>query len=105
MYKLVFFVPETHKELVKKAVFNAGAGKFDGYDCCSWETHGVGQFRPLAGSQPFIGAVDALEQVPEYRVETVCRHSDLKKVISALKLAHPYEEPAYQYWAVNQEDF
>lgn len=105
MYKLVFFVPETHKELVKKAVFNAGAGKFEGYDCCSWETRGCGQFRPLSGSQPFIGAVDALEQVSEYRVETVCPHDDLKKVISALKLAHPYEEPAYQYWAVNQEDF
>ena len=62
MYKLVFFVPDTHKELVKEAIFNAGAGHFDGYDCCSWETQGMGQFRPLDNSQPFIGENGKLEQ-------------------------------------------
>ena len=44
--KLVFFVPESHKETVKKAVFEQGAGRYDGYDNCSWETLGSGQFRP-----------------------------------------------------------
>lgn len=68
MHKLIFFVPETHKERVKQAVFAAGAGRFDGYDCCSWETLGNGQFRPLEGSQPFIGAQGQIEQVSEYRV-------------------------------------
>ncbi|MDT8311612.1 MAG: NGG1p interacting factor NIF3, partial [Methylophaga sp.] len=72
MHKLVFFVPETHKERVKQAVFEAGAGWFDGYDCCSWETLGNGQFRPLEGSQPFIGAQGQIEQVSEYRVEVIC---------------------------------
>ncbi|MBL1458351.1 MULTISPECIES: NGG1p interacting factor NIF3 [unclassified Methylophaga] len=105
MYKLVFFVPDTHKELVKEAIFNAGAGHFDGYDCCSWETQGMGQFRPLDNSQPFIGENGKLEQVNEYRVETICSNETIKTVVSALKLAHPYEEPAYQYWPVNQEDF
>jgi len=55
MYKLVFFVPENHKEAVKQAVFDQGAGRYEGYDCCSWETLGSGQFKPLSGSQPFIG--------------------------------------------------
>lgn len=105
MYKLVFFVPEIHKQLVKEAIFNAGAGHFDGYDCCSWETLGTGQFRPLAGSQPYIGENGKIEQVNEYRVETVCTNESLQAVVSALKLAHPYEEPAYQYWLVNQEDY
>jgi hypothetical protein len=105
MYKLVFFVPESHKELVKEAIFNAGAGKFDGYEFCSWETLGTGQFRPLSGSQPFIGESGKIELVNEYRVETICTNDTIKAAVSALKLAHPYEEPAYQYWPVNQEDF
>ena len=92
MHKLVFFVPETHKERVKQAVFNAGAGRFDGYDCCSWETLGNGQFRPLDGSQPFIGEQGKIEQVSEYRVEVICA--------TALLLAHPYETPAYECWPV-----
>lgn len=105
MYKLVFFVPESHKELVKEAIFNAGAGQFDGYEFCSWETLGTGQFRPLSGSQPFIGESGKIERVNEYRVETICTNDTIKAAVSALKLAHPYEEPAYQYWPVNQEDF
>ena len=100
MHKLVFFVPETHKEQVKQAVFNAGAGRFDGYDCCSWETFGNGQFRPLDGSQPFIGEQDKIEQVSEYRVEVICADEQLKTVITALLLAHPYETPAYECWPV-----
>jgi hypothetical protein len=105
MYTLVFFVPESHKELVKEAIFSAGAGKFDGYEFCSWETLGTGQFRPLSGCQPFIGESGKIEQVNEYRVETICTNDTIKAAVSALKLAHPYEEPAYQYWPVNQEDF
>ncbi len=100
MHKLVFFVPETHKEQVKQAVFNAGAGRFDGYDCCSWETLGNGQFRPLDGSQPFIGEQDKIEQVSEYRVEVICADEQLKTVITALLLAHPYETPAYECWPI-----
>jgi hypothetical protein len=105
MYKLVFFVPDSHKELVKEAIFNAGAGQFEGYEFCSWETLGTGQFRPLSGSQPFIGESGKIELVNEYRVEAICTNDTIKAVVSALKLAHPYEEPAYQYWLVNQEDF
>lgn len=100
MHKLVFFVPETHKEQVKQAVFNAGAGRFDGYDCCSWETLGSGQFRPLDGSQPFIGEQGKIEQVTEYRVEVICVDEQLKTVITALLLAHPYETPAYECWPI-----
>lgn len=100
MHKLVFFVPETHKERVKQAVFDAGAGRFEGYDCCSWETLGNGQFRPLEGSQPFVGEQDKIEQVSEYRVEVICADDQLKTIITAFLLAHPYETPAYECWPV-----
>ncbi|PCJ32918.1 MAG: NGG1p interacting factor NIF3 [Gammaproteobacteria bacterium] len=95
MLKLVFFVPESHKESVKKALFNQGAGRYDGYDYCAWETLGTGQFKPLTGSQPFIGERDKVEVVAEYRVEMICAEQHIKVVLQALLASHPYETPAY----------
>lgn len=98
MYKLVFFVPESHLDSVKAAVFAAGAGHVGHYDCCAWQTLGVGQFRPLAGSQPFIGSEQQLTCVAEYRVEMVCADELIAHAVVALRTAHPYEEPAYHVW-------
>ncbi|TVR03722.1 MAG: NGG1p interacting factor NIF3 [Spirochaetaceae bacterium] len=96
MHKLIFFVPAEHAEAVKRAVFAAGAGRYRNYDCCSWQTAGTGQFRPLAGADPFIGSVGAVETVPELRVETICTDESVRTVLDALIAAHPYEEPAYE---------
>jgi hypothetical protein len=95
MYKLTFFVPASHLESVKQAVFSAGAGRQGNYDHCCWQTLGQGQFRPLEGSTPFIGTQQAVTPVEEYRVEMLCEETVVADVIAALKLAHPYEEPAY----------
>ncbi len=100
-FKLEFFVPETHVEQVKNAVFAAGAGKIGDYDCCSWQTLGDGQFRALEGSNPFIGNQDEVEVVAEYKVEMVCDKALIDRAIAALKESHPYECPAYQYWEVH----
>ena len=98
MYKFCFYVPESHLQTVKQAVFAAGAGRIGDYDCCAWQTPGHGQFRPLDGSQPFIGAQGQVETVEEYKVEMVCADERIKPVLDALKQAHPYEEPAYDVW-------
>jgi hypothetical protein len=95
MFKLVVYIPEAHTEAVKQAMFAAGAGRQGNYDQCSWQVKGEGQFRPLEGSQPFVGDVDTVETVAEYRVEMLCEEHCLKAVIKALKNAHPYEEPAF----------
>lgn len=100
MYKLVFFVPESHVEEVKAAVFDAGAGRYEHYDRCSWQILGDGQYRPLAGSDPFLGRAGELEQVRECRVEMLCNESRLKAALRALVDAHPYEEPAYEAYRV-----
>lgn len=98
MFKLCFYVPVTHVEIVKQAIFAAGAGRIGEYDSCAWQVLGAGQFRPLAGSKPFIGTQGDVEVVPEYKVETVCEADVIAAVVAALKAAHPYEEPAYQVW-------
>ena len=100
MVKIAFFVPEDHKDVVKAAMFAAGAGNMGNYDQCCWEVEGVGQFRPLDGADPFLGAVGALERVKEFKVEMVCADDFARSVIQALKQAHPYEEPAYDVVAL-----
>ncbi len=103
MYKLCFFVPETHLEIVKNAVFDTGAGRLGDYDHCCWQTLGQGQFRPLEGSNPFLGSKGLVEQVPEYKVELVCEDHLIEAAIQALVEAHPYEEPAYD--VISLEEF
>jgi len=125
MYKFCFFVPQEALESVKAACFAAGAGRIGDYDSCCWQVLGEGQFRPLAGSKPYIGSAPVeqaaveqtvvdqatgagvnkglaaqgiLEKVPEYRVEMVCEGGVIRAAVTAMKRAHPYEEPAYDVW-------
>lgn len=95
MYQLVFYVPGTHLDAVKSAVFDAGAGKFGQYDQCAWQTSGQGQFRPLDSSQPYVGRRGQLEIVEEIRVEMICVDERINAAVKALLAAHPYEQPAY----------
>lgn len=100
MYKISFYVPDSHLEQVKNAMFAAGAGKIGNYSCCAWQTAGEGQYLPLENSQAFIGEIGKIEKVAEYLVEMICVAEHIHAVIAALKLAHPYETPAYQAWLV-----
>ena len=102
IFKLEFYVPKTYLSKVNEAIFAAGAGRIGNYDYCCWQSaEGVGQFRPLPNSNPFLGKTDEVEKVIEYKVELICEERFLDKAIEALIGAHPYETPAYQYWKVN----
>jgi hypothetical protein len=103
MYKICFYVPESHLEAVKEALFIAGAGRIGNYDRCSWQCLGEGQFRPLAGSQPAIGQQGLVERVAEYKVELVCSSEDIQAAVAALKTSHPYEEPAYDVLEISDK--
>ena len=95
MYKIGFYVPASHLEAVKTALFATGAGRIGNYDSCCWQTLGQGQFRALEGSQPYLGRQGKVETVEEYRVELVCADKLLPAALAVLRGAHPYEEPAY----------
>lgn len=92
--KIVVFVPSTHADKVSDALAEAGAGHVGNYDCCSFSTKGIGSFRGLDGSKPFIGEFGKLEKVEEEKIETICPYAKLDEVLAAIKEVHPYEEPA-----------
>lgn len=102
MYKINFYVPESHLEIVKNALFLHGAGRIGEYDCCSWQTLGTGQFRPSERSKPFTGQPLEVNEVAEYLVEMVCEDNCLNEVLQALHNSHPYEQPAYAAWPIEQ---
>jgi len=95
MVSLVVYVPESHLEKVKQAMFSAGAGRIGNYDSCCWQTKGFGQYRPLPGSDPYEGTIGKIERVEEWKVELVCAPDLVPEVVKAMKSAHPYETPAY----------
>ncbi|KPB24125.1 Uncharacterized protein AC516_3641 [Pseudomonas amygdali pv. sesami] len=87
---------------VKSAVFAAGAGRIGAYDHCSWQVLGQGQFRPLNGSQPFVGQSGVVESVEEWKVELVVADDLIQQAVWALKQSHPYETPAYEVWRLEE---
>lgn len=93
--KWVVMVPTADAAAVRAALFAAGAGELGDYRECSWTVTGAGQFRPLAGANPTLGSVGDLESVIEDRVEVIAPRSVRSRVLSALRAAHPYEEPAF----------
>ncbi len=95
MYILCTYVPETHVEVVKKAMFSKGAGHIGNYSDCCFTFKGEGQFKPLEDSSAFIGEINKIEKVSEVKIELVVKDAYIKDVIKALKKAHPYEEVAY----------
>lgn len=103
-YQISFYVPETHCDQVKQALFEAGAGKLGNYDSCAWQTAGRGQFRPLEGSDPFLGKTGKLEFVDELKVELLCEETALQAALKALMDSHPYETPAYSIVKLEQFD-
>ncbi len=104
MLKLIYYVPESHLETTKLAIFEAGAGGIGNYEHCAWQVLGMGQFKPVIGANPFIGQVDTLEQIPEWRVETIVPEDKAKQVAKALRASHPYEEPAFEFIQIIQID-
>lgn len=93
--KLVAYVPDSHAEEVMEGLFRGGAGHIGEYDKCAFSSRGRGQFRPLEGSDPFIGTSNEVEHVEETRVETIVPRRNLNKVLKQLFKLHPYEEVAY----------
>jgi dinuclear metal center YbgI/SA1388 family protein len=98
--KWVVFVPSESADAVREAMFGAGAGHIGDYSHCSWSVAGTGQFLPHDGASPTIGSVGTVERFPEDRVEMIAPSGLRGHVLAALRAAHPYEEPAFDIFAL-----
>ncbi|MBI1744920.1 Nif3-like dinuclear metal center hexameric protein [Candidatus Acetothermia bacterium] len=103
LYKLAVFVPESHEQVVRLAMHEAGAGVIGEYTHCSFRTPGIGAFKPSESAKPFTGNVEKLEDVKELRVEVLVPERYKDAVVEAMKKAHPYEEVAYDLYELSNE--
>ena len=96
LVKLSTYVPVSHAEILKNGLFEAGAGNIGMYEECSFSTKGTGTFKPLDGTNPFIGKPGGnRENVEEQKIEVIIPLWLKTKVLAALRRHHPYEEIAY----------
>jgi dinuclear metal center YbgI/SA1388 family protein len=102
--KIVTFCPADHAEKVRSALFDAGAGGIGKYDSCSFNAEGFGTFRGSDETQPFTGVPGEFSYEKEVRIETIFPHYLQKKIIHALFNSHPYEEVAYDIYALENQN-
>lgn len=100
VYKVAIHTPVDHAESVREAISEAGGGHLGDYSHCTFQIKGEGTFKPLDGSDPFIGQAGELEKVDELKIETIVKEKSLDSVIQSIITTHPYEEPAYDVYRV-----
>lgn len=93
--KLVTFCPSDKADIVRKALFEAGAGHIGNYDCCSFNSDGSGTFRALDNANPYVGGLNKLHFEKEIKIETIYPSFTENSILKALFASHPYEEVAY----------
>lgn len=103
LYKLTVFSPVTHAEKIRSALGNAGAGAIGDYASCSFTSTGTGRFTPVDGAKPYIGQIGRVEQVEEKKIEVIFPSIARKAVLKAMHSTHPYEEPAYDIFMLDQQ--
>ncbi|MBN2480575.1 MAG: Nif3-like dinuclear metal center hexameric protein [Bacteroidales bacterium] len=101
--KLVVFVPVSHADPVRQALFDAGAGKIGSYDQCSYNSEGFGTFRGSENSDPYVGEKGKIHHEKEIRIETVFPATLQSGIIKAILEVHPYEEVAYDIYSLENE--
>lgn len=101
LIKLVTFVPTAEAGKLRAALFEAGAGHIGHYDACSYNLEGEGTFRAGEETNPYVGKKGEIHTEKETRIETIFPAYHQNKVIRALVEAHPYEEPAYDLYPLN----
>lgn len=98
LYKIAVYVPVSHEIIVREALGEAGAGYIGNYSHCTFNTQGIGTFKPENDANPFIGTVGEIESVKEVKIETIVPSKLLQKTIENMIKSHPYEEVAYDVY-------
>lgn len=102
--KIEVYVPESHLDVVRTALGEAGTGRVGRYDLCSSVAPVTGTWRPLEGANPYDGEVGVLQTAPECKLEMLCDAELASAAVQAAKKTHPYEEPVINVIPLWQPD-
>lgn len=102
-YKFVIFLPSGSEKKIRKAICGSGGGKFKDYSCCTFSSPGTATFLPEKDAHPYIGNTGELSIVDEVRMECIVDEENLRRLIKNVIEAHPYEEPAYDIYRIENQ--
>lgn len=97
LYKLIVFCPDSHTDEMRAALGQAGAGAIGDYSNCSFTSKGEGRFTAGANANPYSGKIGQEKIASEEKIEVIVPASIQQRVLKAMLMAHPYEEPAYDW--------
>ena len=92
--KIVVYVPRQDGDAIRRALGEAGAGNIGEYSFCSFSAEGVARYKASEDAHPYIGKPGALTTTTEERIEVTCDRDQAAALVTRIKRAHPYEEPA-----------
>lgn len=101
--KLTTYVPRANAEALKEALWDAGAGRIGDYSNCSFSLDGHGTYMAGEDSTPTKGKKGELHTEDETQVHVTFTTDKERAVLKALIDHHPYEEVAYEVYALENE--
>lgn len=101
--KISVYVPVAQVDDVRRAMFSAGAGTIGAYDECSFNVEGCGTFRAGETCNPYVGKIGESHAENEVKVEVICPAYNVSRVVSAMLKVHPYEEPAFDIFSLENK--
>ncbi|MRG48216.1 Nif3-like dinuclear metal center hexameric protein [Chitinophaga sp. SYP-B3965] len=101
--KLFTFAPVADAEIVRQALFEAGAGHIGKYSECSFYQDGTGTFKGAPDTDPYAGTPGERHQEGETKIEVIFPAHLEGQVIRAMLQHHPYEEVAYDIVKLENE--
>lgn len=101
LIKFVTYVPVEKANAVRQALFENGCGSIGEYDSCSFNVTGEGTFKAGSNAHPYCGNIGMLHTEKEVRIETILPAYLHNRVVKALYAIHPYEEPAFDMYPLN----
>jgi dinuclear metal center YbgI/SA1388 family protein len=94
--KLTTYVPKEELNVVREALFHAGAGSIGNYENCSFNIDGIGTFNGNEQSNPTKGKKGNTEEEHEVKLSVIFAKHLENNILQTLFKVHSYEEVAYE---------
>lgn len=91
--KVEVFIPKSYLNKLCEVFKKLDVGHIGNYSECLSYSEVISRWKPLEGSNPYIGKVGNIEEEKELKIEVTCEIKIVDKLIEEIKKVHPYEEP------------
>src|SRR5690554_26169 len=82
--KLTTYIPKTHAEQLRNALYAAGGGQIGNYSDCSFSLEGTGSYKAGQGADPHLGSIGKIHYEQETQINITYPKAVEKKILAAL---------------------